>query len=90
MKKIITLSVMVIMICIYFSSCSYHKDEQIVTGFDSSESFYMVRVFGPALTNSGALKIYYLPMDSINDRKVDSINKEADKYIENCEKYTKN
>jgi hypothetical protein len=49
----------------------------------------MVRVFPPlALTNTGASIIYKIPMEGINDKKVDSINKVADKFIEHCEKYT--
>ncbi len=79
----------IIPIIILFISCSYYKDSSITSDFNN-QSFYMVRVFPPAeLTNSGALIIYKIPMEGINDKKGDSINKVADKYIEDCKKYTK-
>lgn len=82
---------LIIPIIILFISCGYHKDEQIYAPIMSDESYYMVRVFPPVgFTNSGALIIYKIPMDGINDFKVDSINKLADEYIQHCEKYTKN
>lgn len=81
----------IIPIIILFISCDYHKDESVYSPMMSNESYYMVRVFPPlGLTNSGALMIYKIPMQGIDDKKVDSINKIADKYIENCRKYTKN
>lgn len=86
MKKLLLLQIIIL-----FISCGYHKEEYVYTPFMSNESYYRVRVFPPiGLTNSGALMIYQIPMEGINDFKVDSINKEADKYIENCEKYTNN
>lgn len=81
----------IIPIIILFISCDYSKDESIYNPIFGGESYYMLRVFPPqGFTNEGALIIYKLPMKSITDKKVDSINKEADKYIENCKKYTKN
>lgn len=81
----------IIPIIILFVSCGYSKDESIYKPIFGEETYYMLRVFGPqGLTNEGALIIYKLPMESITDEKVDSINKVADKYIENCKKYTKN
>lgn len=86
MKTLITLFSIVLL----FTSCGYHKDNQIYSPMMSNESYYMVRVFGPqGFGASGALIIYKIPMEGINDFKVDSINKEADRYIERCEKYTK-
>jgi hypothetical protein len=79
----------IIPILLFLIACDYHKDESIYNPIFSGESYYMVRVFGPqGITNEGALIIYKLPMESITDKKVDSINKVADKYIENCKKYT--
>lgn len=84
MKKIL-----IIFVINLFISCDYYKDESVIRDFGSDKSYYMVRVFPPqGLTNTGALIIYKLPMESITDAKVDSINKVADKYIENCKKYT--
>lgn len=84
MKKIL-----IILTIGLFISCDYSKDESVIRDFGSNESYYMVRVFPPqGFTNQGALIIYKLPMESITDEKVDSINKVADKYIENCRKYT--
>lgn len=86
MKTLITLFAIVLL----FTSCGYYRDNSVYAPYDSNESFYRVRVFGPSgFTATGALKIYYLPMEGITDKKVDSINKEADRYIERCEKYTK-
>lgn len=76
MKKLL-----IIPIIILFISCGYYKDSQVYKGV------YMVRVFKHTLTNTGAQQIYYLPMEGITDRKVDSINKLADEYIVKCEKY---
>jgi len=76
MKKFFILPIIIL-----FTSCGYHKDSQIYNGI------YMVRVWEPTLTNTGAQQIYYLPMEGITDRKVDSINKLADEYIVKCEKY---
>ena len=74
-----------------FISCGYSKDHQIYSPIMDKESYYMVRVFGPsAFTNSGALIIYKSPMSTITDKKVDSINNLADKYIEDCKRYTEN
>jgi len=84
MKKYLILPIIALLI-----SCNYSKDESIVRDFIGDNSYYMVRVWPPqGFTNSGALIIYKIPMEGINDKKVDSINKVADKYIENCEKYT--
>lgn len=81
----------IIPIIILLTSCDYYKDESIYKPIFGGQSYYMVRVFAPqGLTNQGALMIYQLPMETITDEKVDSINKVADKYIENCKKYTKN
>lgn len=85
MKKLLLAPIIVLLI-----SCGYSKDESVYTPFMSNESFYMVRVFPPpfsSFTNTGALKIYKIPMQGITDKKVDSINKEADKFINDCEKY---
>lgn len=78
---------LVLLIIIFLNSCGYTKDEQIYTPIMSNESYYMVRVFNHGLTSSGALIIYKLPMEGITDKKVDSVNKLADQYIKNCEKY---
>jgi len=81
----------IIPIIILFISCDYYKDESVYSPVFGNESYYMVRVFPPpGFTNTGAIMIYKLPMESITDKKVDSINKVADNYIENCKKYTKN
>jgi len=86
MKKLFIIPIMIL-----FIGCDYYKDESIYRPAFEEESYYMVRVFGPqGFTNQGALKVYYLPMEAITDKKVDSVNKVADKYIENCKKYTKN
>lgn len=86
MKKFILIPIIIL-----FISCGYHKDEQVYTPFMSNESYYRVRVFPPqGLTNSGAIMVYDIPMYGINDKKVDSINKVADKFILDCIKYTKN
>jgi len=83
MKKLL-----IILIAIMFTSCSYWKDESIINEYPNT-TYYMVRVFPPlGLTNTGASIIYKIPMEGINDKKVDSINKVADKFIEHCEKYT--
>lgn len=76
MKKLL-----IIPIIILFISCGYYKDSQVYNGV------YMVRVWKHTLTNTGTQQIYYLPMEGITDRKVDSINKLADEYIVKCEKY---
>lgn len=73
----------IIPIIILLTSCGYYKDSQV------SHGVYMIRIWQHTFTNMGAQKIYYLPMEGITDKKVDSINRLADKYIENCEKYTK-
>jgi len=84
MKKLL-----IIPIILLFISCDYSKDESITSDIMGNKSYYMVRVWPPqGFTNSGALIIYKLPMESITDKKVDSVNKVADKYIENCRKYT--
>lgn len=78
---------LIIPIIILFISCGYHKDSQVYRPFMSDESYYMVRVWETfTVTNNGALKIYEIPMEGINDKKIDSINREADKFIENCKK----
>lgn len=81
--------IFIIPIVLVFISCDYSKDTSIFRDFMGDNSYYMVRVWPPqGFTNSGAIMIYKLPMESITDKKVDSINKVADKYIENCKKYT--
>lgn len=85
MKKIF-----IIPIAILLASCDYSKDASVVRDFMGEQSYYMVRVWPPqGFTNSGALIIYKIPMEGINDKKVDSINTVADKYIEDCKKYAK-
>lgn len=80
-----------ILIIILFVSCGYHKDKEIYTPFMSNEPIYMVRVWGPIeLTNNGCLIIYQIQMKGITDKKIDSINKEADKFIETCIKIKNN
>lgn len=82
MKKLFIIPIIILLI-----SCDYHKDESIYSPLSENESYYMVRVWPPVgITNSGALMIYKLPMSTITDKKVDSINKVADQYIENCKK----
>jgi hypothetical protein len=86
MKKLFIIPIITL-----FFACDYRKDESINNPIFKGESYYMLRVFPPPeFTNSGALIIYKLPMKSITDKKVDSVNKLADKYIENCKKYTQN
>jgi len=85
MKKIFIIPILIL--CL---SCDYRKDESIISEYPH-QSYYMVRIFPPVgFTNTGAIMIYKIPMESITDKKVDSINKVADKYIEDCKKYTKN
>lgn len=86
MKKLLLLPIIII----FLNSCGYRKNADVYSGDNDEESYYVVRVFAPTFTNSPPIKTYSLPMEGINDFKVDSINKEADKYIENCEKYTNN
>jgi len=84
MKKLFIIPIIAL-----FLSCDYRKEKSIYNPIFGGESCYMLRVFGPpGFTNEGALVIYKLPMESITDKKVDSINKVADKFIENCKKYT--
>ena len=82
MKKIF-----IIPIIILFISCGYRKNIDIGKDYGEDESFYVIRIFAPTFTNCPPIKEYYLPMQGINDKKVDSINKLADQYIKNCEKY---
>lgn len=83
MKKLFLIAIIILSI-----SCGYHKDSQVYRPFMGEESYYIVRVWETfTFTNNGALIIYKIPMKDINDRKVDSINKLADQYIKNCEKY---
>lgn len=75
----------IIPIVVLFISCGYYKDSQVYNPLMSNEPVYMVRVFESfTLINNGALKIYEIPMKDINDKKIDSLNKEADNFIQNC------
>lgn len=82
--------VFLVFIFILFSSCGYYKDSEVYRPIMSDESYYMLRVFRKfELTNSGALIIYKISMKEITDKKIDSINKEADKFIQHCLKIDK-
>lgn len=83
MKKLLILSIIIL-----FISCTGYRKDMSVCSYVDEEPYYRIRVFGPEITNSGALKIYKLPMKDISDFKVDSLNREADKFIRDCEKYS--
>ena len=78
MKKLFLLMVF----CTFISCDRYSKDDFVDTN-SGYETEYCLRIFeNYALTNNGAVKIYILKNNDITEKNIDSINKEADKFIQ--------
>jgi len=81
MKKVFLL----IVFCTFTSCDRYYKDGFVSTNVrmgSDYETEYCLRIFERfTLTNNGAVKIYILKDNDITEKKIDSINKEADKFI---------
>jgi|GEM_PF-6720040 len=82
MKKIFLLLVF----CTFISCDRYYKDGFVRNNFNY-ETEYCLRIFERfTITNNGAVKIYILKDNEITEKKIDSVNKEADKFIKLLEK----
>lgn len=72
--------------CTFISCDRYYKDSFVDSNYimgGGYETEYCLRIFENfTITNTGAVKIYILKDEEITEKNIDSINKEADKFIE--------
>ncbi|HSE99805.1 MAG TPA: hypothetical protein VLA48_02825 [Nitrososphaeraceae archaeon] len=82
MKKVSIL----LIFCTFISCDRYYKDSFIDSNYimgGGYETKYCLRIFEHyTITNNGAVKVYILKDSEITENSIDSINKEADKFIE--------
>lgn len=82
MKKVFLL----LIFCTFISCDRYYKDSFVDSNVlmgGGYETKYCLRIFEHyTITNTGAVKIYILKDSEITEKKIDSVNKEADKFIE--------
>jgi len=81
MKKVFLL----ILFCTFVSCDKYYKSSFVSTNAVMNKDYeteYCLRIFeNYTLTNNGAIKIFILKDEQITEKNIDSINKEADKFI---------
>ena len=79
MKKLKT-----VMLLALFTSCEkYSKDAIVHKDFGGDNSYYCLRIFeNNTFFNNGAIKIYTLKDEQINEHNIDSVNIQADKFID--------
>lgn len=78
MKKLL-----VILTTFLLISCDKYEKDAIVREDFQGDNYYCLRIFeNYTFFNNGAIKTYYLRGDSINAKNIDSVNIEADKFID--------
>jgi len=76
-KTLITFSILLLI------SCNKYEKDAIVSQTFKGETYYYLRIFeNYTFFNHGAIKIYELKENQINEKNIDSVNFEADRFIE--------
>ena len=78
MKKLL-----LIISVLLLTSCSKYSKNAIVGQHFGGDNYYCLRVFeNYTFFNNGAIKTYELQGVEINEKNIDSVNIEADKFIQ--------
>jgi hypothetical protein len=74
---------LIILTTLLLISCDKYEKDAIIRKDYLGNTYYNLRIFeNYTFFNNGAIKIYELEYEQINEKNIDSVNAEVDKFIE--------